>query len=743
MSEQDWNEVRSARHGRARRVAPRKTARWLVLAAFALAAPAAAQPQWTQTFDLVPGWNAIYLHVQPLVTDPEIVFAGLDVRSVWTRGVEPGSVEFIADPADALRKQRGWLAYVPPDRDESIGPELADNRLVNIQGGRGFLIEIEGEPATLRVTGRPLLPVIPWQANRFNLVGFPIDPDNPPTFAAYFAPSEAHRNQPVYRLLASGVWQRIAAPNAEEMRYGEAYWVFSASGSDFIAPLAVEVPTSSGFNYGATVSDLLLSLTNRSAGAVTIGIRDLGSPDSVPLSYLKIVSEPGPDLGEFQWPELTGTLQIPANAGDIRSARIAVRRGAFTSQAMASVLAITDGIGSRWLLPLEANTGIGGTAAALSGNGGGSAFTGLWLGGATIDRVSQPQIGSMNPVPTNGTGNICTGGSNEGMACSAPTDCPGSCSLTCAGGANAGMPCTAASEGSDCPGSSCTRQPRSCAGGINIGLECGSDTDCPGSSCVSPGACVGGPRVGQSCSAPAECPESTCNQGSRCVGGINADRPCNGPAACAFRCDEAGGGSEFSMRLLIHVDASGQARLLKQVIQMWQNGTTVPDPEDPEVLIEGTPGRFVLLTNDALIPNFSGASLRDGVPVGKRISTAHFDYPGNDLAMTGDFGGTNTLSATITLPANFPTNPYRHKFHPDHDNIGTQGVAAEEAFEITRDIALAFSATDPTGANAPDYGFDTLAGTYREEIAGLHRTPIRIQGTFRLQRVTVIPELNQ
>jgi hypothetical protein len=197
------------------------------------------------------------------------------------------------------------------------------------------------------------------------------------------------------------------------------------------------------------------------------------------------------------------------------------------------------------------------------------------------------------------------------------------------------------------------------------------------------------------------------------------------------------------MRLLIHVDSTGQARLLKQVIQMWQNGTTVPDPDDPDVLLEATPGRFVLLTDDALIPTFSGAALRDGVPVGKRISTAHFDFPGNDLEMTGDFGGTNTLSAAITLAEDFPTNPYRHKFHPDHDNIGPQGVEVAEAFEITRDIDLAFSTTDPTGANAPDYGFDTVAGTYREEIAGLHRTPIRIQGTFRLQRVTVTPELNQ
>lgn len=709
------------------------------------AAPSSAQPEWTQTFDLVPGWNAIYLHVQPFNTDPEAIFGGLPVRSVWTRGVEPSSVEFIVDPADALRKQRGWLAYVPPQREESIGPVLAGNELVSIEGNRAFLIQLDGGPATLSITGSPLVPVINWQANRFNLVGFPIDPGNPPTFGSFFAPSDAHRDQPVYRLMADGTWQRVTAVNAEQMRYGEAYWVFSTSGSDFVAPLAVEVPTSSGFDYGFSVGDLLLSMTNRSNRSVTIGLRDLASPDVVPLSYLSIVTTPGPNLGEFQWPELAGTLEIPATAGAIRSARIAVRRGDFASDSVASVLAITDGVGSRWLLPVRATTGLG-SSAALAGNGGASRFTGLWVGGATINRVSQPQIGSMEPVPTNGSGNLCTGGPNEGMSCTGAADCPGFCTLTCAGGTNQGMACTAATEASDCPGSTCTRQPRTCDGGINGGLECRTDLDCPGSTCVAPGACVGGARIGQPCTVATQgedCPGSSCNEGSRCDGGLNDDRACSGPADCAFRCEEAGGGSEFSMRLLIHVDSAGQVRLLKQVIQMWQNGTTEPDPNDPEILVEATPGRFVLLTDDTLIPSFSGASLRDGVPVGKRLSTAHFDYPGNELAMVGDFGGSNTLTATITLAPGFPTNPYRHKFHPDHDNLGPQGVTVAEAFEISRDIELDFSATDPTGFNAPDYGFGTVGGTYREEIAGLHRNSIRIAGTFRLRRVALTPELNQ
>ncbi|MGH7788277.1 MAG: hypothetical protein ACRERC_15510, partial [Candidatus Binatia bacterium] len=60
-----------------------------------LAQPADASPKWTQTFDLVPGWNAIYLHIQPDETEPSRVFENVDVLSAWTRGVEPNSVDFI------------------------------------------------------------------------------------------------------------------------------------------------------------------------------------------------------------------------------------------------------------------------------------------------------------------------------------------------------------------------------------------------------------------------------------------------------------------------------------------------------------------------------------------------------------------------------------------------------------------------------------------------------------------------
>ena len=207
--------------------------------------------------------------------------------------------------------------------------------------------------------------------------------------------------------------------------------------------------------------------------------------------------------------------------------------------------------------------------------------------------------------------------------------------------------------------------------------------------------------------------------------------------------------SPFDLRLLLHVTDTGQARLLKEVIQMWQDGTTTNNAQGRAVTDK--PGRFVLLTRDTLVPQFRGAALRDGVPVGRRFSTVDFDFDGgtnNFLSMNGGFGVGHTTSCTLVLEPDFPTNPFKHKFHPDHDNLNATFTAyQEEAYRVTRQIELEFTSADPAGSPgtiaALEYGQTVLAGIYRETVSGLHRRNILATGTFRLTRVSNSPVLNQ
>ena len=207
--------------------------------------------------------------------------------------------------------------------------------------------------------------------------------------------------------------------------------------------------------------------------------------------------------------------------------------------------------------------------------------------------------------------------------------------------------------------------------------------------------------------------------------------------------------SAFDLRLLVHVDAGGRPYLLKEVIQMWQNGTTTNDAQGRAVADKV--GRYVLLTDDSLLPQYRGASLRDGVPVGRRISTVDFDFDGgtsNVLAMAGAFGIGNTARATLVLEPGTSTNPFKHGFHPDHDNLdASYRNFKEEAFRVTRQVELQFTALPPSALEsasaAIEYGYSVLGGIYRETVSGLHRTNILASGTFRLTRVNNAPVLNR
>ena len=111
-----------------------------------------------------------------------------------------------------------------------------------------------------------------------------------------------------------------------------------------------------------------------------------------------------------------------------------------------------------------------------------------------------------------------------------------------------------------------------------------------------------------------------------------------------------------------------------------------------------------------------------------------------ELPFTGDFGaGGSGLTTTLLLPANHPTNPFRHRRHPDH----TTG------FDITRVIRLTFQAQDDQASARAGYGVDRISGTYEEEIFGLHKPlgpnrdiGLKVCGTFQLNRISRIDTLN-
>lgn len=114
--------------------------------------------------------------------------------------------------------------------------------------------------------------------------------------------------------------------------------------------------------------------------------------------------------------------------------------------------------------------------------------------------------------------------------------------------------------------------------------------------------------------------------------------------------------------------------------------------------------------------------------------------PANEVLLSGALAAGSTVNGTFVLGDDHPTNPFRHKFHPDH----------QYGFEITRNLTLLVDSVAQGDFQPGSFGVDRLTGVYKEEIFGLHKplgtkqdVGLRTEGTFTLNRISMKDVLNQ
>ena len=325
-------------------------------------------PTVKQTITLKPGWNAVYLEVQPQTSDLALIFPGLPTGSsiyAWTGRND--SVQFIQDPSEPPIDNPKWRAIF----GNSAEPGL--NNLYGISANSAYLVRTPAgsQQMTIDVTGRPTIRHKGWVPDSFNLTGFGFS-STPPTFASYFASSNSHKNQAIYRLNnTTGAWELID-PTVTGMSSGEAFWVYCQNSSDYQGPLTVEAGNADGLNFGAGIPILTLKVSNHSATDRSVSVAQLGSNKPVALAYQYFDVASGLVLTKL----LTSMPAVSIKAGGSAVINLAAQRGSFSGQA-ASVLEFADGQGNRVRVPV--------TAASNPVN----SYSGLWSGVASLNKVSQ------------------------------------------------------------------------------------------------------------------------------------------------------------------------------------------------------------------------------------------------------------------------------------------------------------------------------------------------------------------
>ncbi len=358
----------------------------LAVLAWVCALPAGLAQDMTQTITLQPGWNSVYLEVQPSNNTANAVFGGLPIASAWTRAERLSSADYIQNASEAAFNQPAWLRWFNPTR-----PEAFLNNLFSVTANRAYLIKLtNSQPVLWSVTGRPSLRQPEWVPDAYNLRGLPVAAANPPTFFNFFRYSPAHFDstsgqlEKIYRLNGSGQWTEVSS--SDFTKAGEAYWIYTRGASDYNGPLNAVLELGDGLDYGVDLTELSVQLKNQSLAPKTVTVQDMGI-EGDRLSYYVFNPAQG-----AQWPALTSPITMSVPPQTNLTLRLAVRRQDITQSNYVSLLKLTDDAGTEFEVPVSATTSMSGAGA--------DPLAGLWVGTATLDAVSEAHsTNAVTPTP--------------------------------------------------------------------------------------------------------------------------------------------------------------------------------------------------------------------------------------------------------------------------------------------------------------------------------------------------------
>jgi len=341
-----------------------------------------------QTITMTKGWNAVYLQVEPEDARCEVVFADWPVASVSLYNMARAVAQYTESPDEPLNSADEFLTWTP-------GLPAGANSLNTVIAGQAYLV-FATAGCTRGISGRPAVPRIDWVpgTNACNLVGF--RQSATVTFGSYLAGSGFDLSKlSVYAvngtnsvkptLLQVGGFSGL---NTAAMTQGKAYFIVCDKVSAFSGPIKVSPAGTGGIFFPTNSSYQILRLKNEHGAplAVTLSVQNSAAAPSGDVPAL-------PTLLAFDyldgWQNMTTGVQKTLAAGEEWTLPLAVdRTGMVAGQAYGGVLICTDAAGGRVEIPLEAEYGLPDTTHALWP-------AGLWVGNASLDRVSQ--------VLTNGT----------------------------------------------------------------------------------------------------------------------------------------------------------------------------------------------------------------------------------------------------------------------------------------------------------------------------------------------------
>ncbi|MDB4406002.1 hypothetical protein N9191_01740 [bacterium] len=349
----------------------------LFLLIFAFAIVSANAQYRRESWDLKPGWTAIYLNVDP-GNDPLgiLLAANPDITDVWQwrpNGLDP-SLNAISAGTGADE----WKVWRRGD--------VANSTFAIMSPNAAYLVrtKLTSLPQTLSFKGIVVAPRVQWRTDGLNLVGFPIKSGTTPQLNRYLGGAGIiGNNTEAYRYVGGDLDSNnpvLSPARLINAKRGEAFWIRSDKYSDFYGPVQVDVALDSGLNYGTGGSLNRVVLRNRTDREIVVTLAPAASEappggGPIPLAPLLTTRERN-DEGFYLYSPLGAGLTVTLPAGEARGIALGVDRatmGGSPGDQFAGLLKVTDAEGySEIYLPVTAEK---------------TSLAGLWIGEARITQV--------------------------------------------------------------------------------------------------------------------------------------------------------------------------------------------------------------------------------------------------------------------------------------------------------------------------------------------------------------------
>jgi len=301
----------------------------------------------SQKIELQKGWNAVYLEVDPTSNEPGTLLEGTPIDIIATLHLRHSTAQYLSNPDANLLQKQGWTVWYEDSREDSF---LSDLSLVS--GGRAYLVKskenfvwnIEGEVS--------IWSKFKWKTNAFNLVGFPVKKNEGPTFDQFFKSSLAHKDSLIYRL-KEGKWHKVEEKAAENLKSGEAFWIYCKGASNYSGPVNVDVGSFSGLTVGGNTGEI--KIKNLSDFPIELTLKhflETGKPQPIDFT-LRVLDEPDNPIQtlNLNLPDKSWTIGLPSlESGQGITVPLKSRSADMLDDSYHSLLCVESGIGTlNWI----------------------------------------------------------------------------------------------------------------------------------------------------------------------------------------------------------------------------------------------------------------------------------------------------------------------------------------------------------------------------------------------------------